>query len=133
MDSKGKAKVAEEKEKEIPSNDTLKGGEVVDSETSKKNKDGKKKKRIKKIVYYDNDTSSSSPREDDDSSSTKKNTIKQNYSKTSFNYSHIPYNVNAHLLSIPLGKPPHFDVEDYSWWSHKMQIIYFIFILAFGT
>jgi hypothetical protein len=24
------------------------------------------------------------------------------------------------LLSIPLGKPPHFDGEDYLWWSHKM-------------
>jgi hypothetical protein len=46
--------------------------------------------------------------------------VKQNYSKTSFNYSCIPYNSNAHLLSIPLGKPPHFDGEDYSWWSHKM-------------
>jgi hypothetical protein len=38
----------------------------------------------------------------------------------SFNYSPIPYGSNAHLLSIPLGKPPHFDGEDYSWWSHKM-------------
>jgi hypothetical protein len=25
------------------------------------------------------------------------------------------------LLSIPLGKPPHFDGEDYSFWSHKMR------------
>jgi hypothetical protein len=24
------------------------------------------------------------------------------------------------LLSIPLGKPPRFGGEDYSWWSHKM-------------
>jgi hypothetical protein len=32
----------------------------------------------------------------------------------------MPYNSNAHLLSIPLGKPPHFDGEDYSFWSHKM-------------
>ncbi len=31
------------------------------------------------------------------------------------------YNSNAHLLSIPLGKPPHFDGEDYSFWSHKMR------------
>jgi hypothetical protein len=29
--------------------------------------------------------------------------------------------LNAHLLSIPLGKPPHFDGEDYSFWSHKMR------------
>jgi hypothetical protein len=39
----------------------------------------------------------------------------------SFNYSCIPYSSNAHSLSIPLGKPPHFDGEDYSWWSHKMR------------
>jgi hypothetical protein len=32
----------------------------------------------------------------------------------------MPYNSNAHLLSILLGKPPHFDGEDYSFWSHKM-------------
>jgi hypothetical protein len=33
----------------------------------------------------------------------------------------MPFNSNAHLLSIPLGKPPHFDGEDYSFWSHKMR------------
>jgi hypothetical protein len=33
----------------------------------------------------------------------------------------MSYNSNAHLLSIPLGKPPHFDGEDYSFWSHKMR------------
>jgi hypothetical protein len=60
-------------------------------------------KSIKKIVYYDSDASSSSPREDDDSSSIKKKTVKQNYSKTSFNYSCISYNANTHLLSIPLS------------------------------
>jgi hypothetical protein len=38
-----------------------------------------------------------------------------------FDYSRIPYNSNAHLLSIPLGKPPHFDGEDYSFWSNKMR------------
>jgi hypothetical protein len=27
----------------------------------------------------------------------------------------------VHLLSIPLVKPPHFDGEDYSFWSHKMH------------
>jgi hypothetical protein len=64
------------------------------------------------------DASSSSPKDDDDDdSSSKKKTVKQNYS---FDYSHISYNSNAHLLSISLGKPPHFDGEDYSFWSHKM-------------
>jgi hypothetical protein len=44
-------------------------------------------------------------------------TVNQNYS---FDYSRIPFNSNAHLLSILLGKPPHFDGEDYPFWSHKM-------------
>jgi hypothetical protein len=61
-----------------------------------------------------------SPRDDndDDDSSSKKKTVNQNYS---FDYSRIPYNSNVHLLSIPLGKPPHFYGEDYSFWSHKMS------------
>jgi hypothetical protein len=54
-------------------------------------------------------------------STPRKKAIKQNYSKTSFNYSRIPYGSTAHLLSIQLGKPLHFDGEDYSWWSHKMR------------
>jgi hypothetical protein len=97
MDPKGKGKVTDEKEKDILLSD--KEGETVDSGSSKTKKDGKKKKHIKKIVYYDNDVSSSSPEEDEDSSY-KKKTVKQNYS---FDYSHIPYNSNAHLLSIPLS------------------------------
>jgi hypothetical protein len=40
--------------------------------------------------------------------------------------------LNAHLLSIPLGKPPHFDGEDYSFWSHKMRSHLFYLHLAFG-
>jgi hypothetical protein len=123
MDPKGKAKVTEEKE--ILSSDTPKGWETIDSGSGKKKKEGRKKKHIKKIVYYDSDTSSTSPREDDDTTSSKKKTVKQNYSKISFNYSRIPYNANAHLLSIPLGKPPHFNGEDYSWWSHKMHNLLF--------
>jgi hypothetical protein len=29
--------------------------------------------------------------------------------------------LNAQFLSIPLSKSPHFDGDDYSWWSHKMH------------
>jgi hypothetical protein len=72
--------------------------------------------RIKKIIYYDSDASSSPRDDDDDDSLSKKKTVNQNYS---FDYSRIPYNSNAHLFYIPLGKPPHFDGED-SFWSHKM-------------
>jgi hypothetical protein len=112
MDPKGKGMVISDKEKEILYVDELKGDKPTDSGSSHKKKDGKKKRRIKKIIYYDSDASSSSPRDDDDKdSSSKKKTINQSYS---FDYSRIPYNSNVHLLSIPLGKPPHFDGEDYS-------------------
>ncbi len=110
--------VVNDKEKESFLNDP-RDDKPTDSGSSHKKRDGKKKRRIKKIVYYDIDASSSSPRDDDDDdSSSKKKTVNQNYS---FDYSRIPFNSNAHLLSIPLGKPPHFDGEDYSFWSHKMR------------
>jgi hypothetical protein len=119
MDPKGKGIVINDNEKEILNVDEPKGDKITDSGSNNKRKDGKKKRRIKKTIYYDSDTSSSSPRDnDDEDSSTKKKIVNQNYS---FDYSHIPYNSNAHLLSIPLGKPPHFDGEDYSFWSHKMR------------
>jgi hypothetical protein len=34
--------------------------------------------------------------------------------------------LNAHLLSIPLGKPPHFDGEDYSFGVIKCVVTYFL-------
>jgi hypothetical protein len=130
-DANGKGKVTGEKE---TINNEPKGDKPVDSGSNIKNKDGKKKKKcIKKIIYYDSDVSSSSSPKDDDSSSSNKNMVKQNYSKTSFNYSHIPYNANAYLLSTPLGKPPHFDGDDYFWWSHKMCSHLFLSIITFET
>jgi hypothetical protein len=116
MDPKEKGMVVNDKEKESIFNEP-RDDKPTDSGSSHKKRDEKKKRRIKKIIYYDSDASSSSPRDDDDSSS-KKKTVNQNYS---FDYSRIPYNSNAHLLSIPLGKHPHFDGEDYSFWSHKMH------------
>jgi hypothetical protein len=107
--------VVNDKEKESFLNEP-RDDKPTDLGSSHKKRDGKKKRRIKKIIYYDSDASSSSPHDDD--SSSKKKTVNQNYS---FDYSCIPFNSNAHLLSIPLGKPPHFDGEDYSFWSHKMR------------
>jgi hypothetical protein len=115
MDPKGKGMVVNDKEKESFLNEP-RDDKPTDSCSSHKKRDGKKR-RIKKIIYYDSDASSCSPH-DDDNSSSKKKTVNQNYS---FDYSRIPFNSNAHLLSIPLGKPPHFDREDYSFWSHKMR------------
>jgi hypothetical protein len=100
MDPKGKGVVVNDKEKESLFNEP-RDDKPTDSGSSHKKRDGKKKRRIKKIIYYD----------DDDDSSSKKRTVNQNYS---FDYSRMPYNSNAHLLSIPLRKPPHFDGEDYS-------------------
>jgi hypothetical protein len=118
MDPKVKGMVINDKENESLFNKP-RDDKPTGSSLSHKKRDGKKKRRIKKIIYYDSDASSSSPRDDnDEDSSSKKKTVNQNYS---FDYSRIPYNSNAHLLSIPLGKPPHFDGEDYSFWSHKMR------------
>jgi hypothetical protein len=124
MDPKGKGMVVNDKEKESIFN------EPRDDKPTDLGSSHKKKRRIKKIIYYDSDASSSSPRDDDDDdSSSKKKTVNQNYS---FDYSCMSYNSNAHLLSIPLGKPPHFDGEDYSFWSHKMRSHYSLSILAYG-
>jgi hypothetical protein len=129
MDPKGKGMVVNDKEKETLYIDEPNGGKPTDSGSSHKKRDGKKKRRIKKIIYYDSDASSSPRDNDDEDSSLKKKMVNQNYS---FDYSRIPYNSNAHLLSIPLGKPPHFDREDYSFWSHKCVVAYFTSILIFG-
>jgi hypothetical protein len=123
MNPKGKRIVINDKKKETINNNEPKGDNPIDLDSNNNKKDGMKKRHIKKIVYYDNDTSSSSPKDDDDSSS-KKKMVNQNYS---FDYSRIPYNSNAHLLSIPLGKPPHFYRKDHSFWSHKMHSHLFSF------
>jgi hypothetical protein len=101
MDPKGKGMVVNDNEKESIFNEPRED-KANDSGSSQKKKDGKKKRRIKKIVCYDSDESSSSQKDDEE----KKKTVNSDFS---FDYSRIPHNSNAHLLSIPLGKPPHFD------------------------
>jgi hypothetical protein len=114
MDPKGKGMVVNDKEESIFNE--LREDKATDSDSSQKKKDRKKKRRIKNIVYYNSDESSSSQK--DDEYEEKKKTVNSNFS---FDYSRIPQSSNAHLLSIPLGKPPHFDGEDYGFWSHKMR------------
>jgi hypothetical protein len=87
--------VINDKEMETLYVDEPNGDKPTDSGLNNNKKDGKKKRRIKKIIYYNNNN--------DEDSSTKKKTVNQNYS---FDYSRIPYNSNAHLLSIPHGNPP---------------------------
>jgi hypothetical protein len=108
--------VINDKEKESFVNEP-KDDKPTDSGLGHKRKDGKKKKtrRIKEIVYYDDSDESSSSQKDDYDY---EKTVNSNFS---FNYSRIPQSTNSHLLSIPLGKPAHFDGEDYGLWSHKMR------------
>jgi hypothetical protein len=129
MDPKGKGMVVNNNEKESIFNEP-KDDKPTDSGLGHKRKDGKKKKtrRIKEIVYYDDSDESFSSQKDDDDYE-KKKTVNSNFS---FDYSCIPQSTNAHLLSIPLGKPPHFDGEDYGFWSHKMRSHLSLSILVYG-
>jgi hypothetical protein len=80
-------------------------------------KGDKKKKKTKKVVYYE--TYSSSPSTSGAESTTLKHQERKKYTKMSLCYPRIPK--HAPLLSIPLGKPPYFDGEDYCMWSDKMR------------
>jgi hypothetical protein len=80
-------------------------------------KGDKKKKKMKKVVYYETD--SSSPSTSGTESTSSKRQERKKYSKTPLRYPRIPK--CAPLLSVPLGKPPYFDDEDYCMWSDKMR------------
>jgi hypothetical protein len=130
MDPKGKGIVINDKEKESFVNEP-KDDKPTDSGSGHKRRDGKKKKtrRIKEIVYYDDSDESSSSQKDDDNNYEKKKTVNSNFS---FDYSRIPHSSNAHLLSIPLGKPPHFDGEDYGFGVTKCVVTCSLSILVYG-
>jgi hypothetical protein len=80
-------------------------------------KGDKNKKKMKKVVYYETD--SSSPSTSGVESTTSKRQERKKYSKMPLRYPCIPK--RAPLLSVPLGKPPYFDGEDYCMWSDKMR------------
>jgi hypothetical protein len=69
------------------------------------------------VVYYETD--SSSPSTSGAESTSSKRQERKKYSKMPLRYPHIPK--RALLLSIPLGKPPYFDGEDYCMRSDKMR------------
>jgi hypothetical protein len=85
----------------------------------KSHRSGDKKKKMKKVVYYETDSSSPSTSGSDAASVTSKRHERKKYSKMPLCYPHI--SKRAPLLSIPLGKPPYFDGEDYCMWSDKMR------------
>jgi hypothetical protein len=74
---------------------------------------------MKKVVYYETDSSSPSTSGFDASSVTSKRHERKKFSKIPLRYPRIPK--NTPLLSVPLGKPPAFNGEDYSRWSEMMK------------
>jgi hypothetical protein len=74
---------------------------------------------MKKVVYYETDSSSPSTSGSDTSSVTSKHHERKKFSKIPLRYPRI--SKRTPLLSVPLGKPPVFDGEDYCMWSDKMR------------
>jgi hypothetical protein len=89
------------------------------SSSTKTHRKGDKKKMMKKVVNYETDSSSPSTSSSSDSSVASKRHERKKYSKMPLRYPHI--SKHAPLLSVPLGKPPNFDGEDYCMWSDKMR------------
>jgi hypothetical protein len=98
-----------------------KSGHKHKEESSSSNKTHRRgdKKKMKKVVYYETDSSSPSTSVSNSSSSTSKRHERKKYSKMSLCYPRI--SKRTPLLSVPLGKPPYFDGEDYFMWSDKMR------------
>jgi hypothetical protein len=80
-------------------------------------KGDRKKKKMKNVVYYETD--SSSPSTSGVESTSLKRQEHKKYSKMPLRYPRIPK--RAPLLSVPFGKPPYFDGEDYCMCSDKMR------------
>jgi hypothetical protein len=85
----------------------------------KSRQSGEKKKKMKKVVYYETDSSSPSTSGSDTPSVTSKHHERKKFSKIPLHYPRI--SKRTHLLSVPLGKPPVFDGDDYCMWSDKMR------------
>ena len=86
---------------------------------NKSHRSGEKKKKMKKVVYYVTDSSSPSTSGSDTPSVTSKRHERKKFSKITLRYPRIPK--RTPLLSVPLGKPPMFDSEDYNMWSDRMR------------
>jgi hypothetical protein len=89
------------------------------SSSIKSQRKGDKKKKMKKVVYYDTDSSSPSTSSSESTSVTSKRHERNKYSKMPLLYPRI--SKCTPLLSVPLGKPPMLEGEDYSMWSDKMR------------
>ena len=110
-------------EKPTTSHEKAPSGESCNKEESpprvKSHRSGDKKKKMKKVVYYETDSSSPSISASDAPSITSKRHERKKVSKIPLRYPRI--SKRTPLLSVPLGKPPVFDGEDYCMWSDKMR------------
>jgi hypothetical protein len=88
------------------------------SSSIKSHRRGDKKNKMKKVVYYETDSSSPSTSSSKLSTTSKLHDHKK-CSKVPLRYPRI--SKRAPLLSVPLGKPPYFDGEDYCMWSDKIR------------
>jgi hypothetical protein len=89
------------------------------SSSIKSQRKGDKKKKMNKVVYYETDSSSPSTSGSESASANSKRHERKKYSKMPLRYPRI--SKHTPLLSVPLGKPPMFEGEDYSMWSDKMR------------
>jgi hypothetical protein len=89
------------------------------SSSIKSQQRGDKKKKMKTVVYYETDSLSPSTSGSESASVTSKRHERKKYSKMPLRYPHI--SKRTPLLSVPLGKPPFFDGEDYCMWRDKMR------------
>jgi hypothetical protein len=89
------------------------------SSSIKSQRKGDKKKKMKKVVYYETDSSSPSTSGSESASATSKRHERKKYSKMPLRYPRI--SKRTPLLSVPLGKSPMLEGEDYPIWSDKMR------------
>jgi hypothetical protein len=102
-----------------PSKESSAKGREESPPRVKSHRSGDKKKKMKKVVYYETDSSSPSTSSSDAPSITSKRQERKKFSKIPLRYPRISKRIP--LLSVPLGKPPVFDGEDYCMWSDKMR------------
>jgi hypothetical protein len=88
------------------------------SSSIKSHRRGDKTKKKIKVVYYETESSTPST-SGTESSTTSKRHERKKYSRMPLRYPRI--SKCAPLLSVPLGKPPYFDGEDYCMCSDKMR------------
>jgi hypothetical protein len=102
-----------------PSGESHNKGKEKESPSHKSRRSGEKKKKMRKVVYYETDSSSPSTSGSDTPSVTSKRHERKKFSKIPLRYPRI--SKHTPLLSVPLGKPPTFDGEDYARWSDMMR------------